>query len=192
MPDGYFADHQGPPSETSSLHDARTSALSTLIEHMARLLTRAVHSDVPTLSKRLKRQHLPHLAGDVGHLSRSTINSILAEVNDLRAHFRTVMDAEKKVDTHPAGSVSEKDKLESQVTRKDFLSLVKLFKEVFTELSTLRGLINDVILDPATAAKLRDTALNEDDDDDGRALLLISPNPSAGRRSLLRRNQSFA
>ncbi|KAL7416067.1 hypothetical protein BDY24DRAFT_412977 [Mrakia frigida] len=171
---GYFP-ADGPPSETSSIHDPRTTALSTLIDHMARLLARAVQSDVPTLSKRLKRQHLPHLAGDVGHLSRSTITSILVEVNDLRAHFRSIMEAEKKADQQQPSSISEKDKIESQVTKKDFLSLIALFKTIFTELSNLRGTINEVILDPSAAVKLRDAALNEDEDDDGRGRTRAKP-----------------
>lgn len=152
-------------SESSSVQDPRTASLHILIDHMARLLTRISQSDVMTLTKRLKRQHLP---GDVGHLSKSTITSILSEVAEFRMHFRAIMDSERKEErVNP--SFSDQEKLQSLVTRKDFLALVKLFKDVFTELSTLRGTINEVILDPSSAVKLREAALyDEEEDERGR------------------------
>lgn len=152
-------------SDTSSIHENRTGSLPTLISHMNLLLNRLSQSDVPTLTKRLKRQHLPGI--DVGHLSQSTINAILAEVNELRTHFRSVLDTERKLEAM-ATQLSDKDRLESLVTRKDFLALVKLFKEVFAELSQLRGTINEVILDPATAVKLRDAILREEEEEEAR------------------------
>lgn len=107
-------------------HDPRSMALTSLIEYMTRLLAKVSQSDVQTLTKRLKRQHLP---GDVGHLAKSTLASIVAEVDDLRDHFRAVLEAERKQDWSALHSAVEKEKLGSLVTRKvrghpDFLHLV--------------------------------------------------------------------
>ncbi|CDZ97152.1 hypothetical protein [Phaffia rhodozyma] len=145
-------------SDTASIHDYRTTALVSLIDHMSRLLTKVSQADVQTLTKRLKRQHLP---GDVGHLSKSTINAILTEVNELRNHFRAVLDLERRSEKVPRGN----DDPESLVTRKDFLLLVKLFKDIFAELSMLRGTVNDVILDPSSAIKLREIVLFDEEED---------------------------
>lgn len=165
---------QGGTSDTASLHhDPRTTALVSLIDHMSRLLGRVSQSDVSTLTKRLKRQHLP---GDVGHLSKSTINAILAEVSELRNHFRTVLDLERRAERAPR----ETDDPESQVTRKDFLLLVKLFKDIFTELSSLRGTVNDVILDPSSAVKLRESVLYDEEEDAGGRLRVKPARQTSG------------
>jgi hypothetical protein len=96
-------------------HDPRSIALTSLIDHMARLLARLSQADVQTLTKRLKRQHLP---GDVGHLSKSTLGSIMSEIDDLRNHFRGILEAERKQDWSALHSAADKDKLDSLVTRK--------------------------------------------------------------------------
>lgn len=100
--------HHGP-------HDPRSMALTSLIDHMTRLLTRLSQADVQTLTKRLKRQHLP---GDVGHLSKSTLGTIMGEIEDLRNHFRGILEAERKQDWGALHSAADKDKLDSLVTRK--------------------------------------------------------------------------
>ena len=172
-------------------NDPRTIALTSLIDHMARLLTRLSQADVQTLTKRLKRQHLP---GDVGHLSKSTLCSIMSEIDDLRNHFRGILEAERKQDWGALHSAADKEKLDSLVTRKvnsfpahsrshfpladgtppstqDFLALVKLFKDVFTELSTLRLTVNEIVLDPASAARLRERVLADEEDETIRPTL---------------------
>lgn len=45
----------------------------------------------------------------------------------------------------------------------DLLALVKLFKDVFTELSTLRLTVNEIVLDPTSASRLRERVLAEED-----------------------------
>lgn len=95
--------------------DPRSLALHSLIEYMSRLLLKISQSDVQTLTKRLKRQHLP---GDVGHLSKSTLNSIISEVNELRNHFRTVLETERKQDLLAQSAGEKERQFESQVTRK--------------------------------------------------------------------------
>lgn len=126
------------PSETSSVHERGSGALVALVEHMTRLLTRLRSADVPTLTKRLRKQHLP---GDVGHLSRSTIKTLLNELNDLRSQFRAD-------DTH--------------VSRKEFILLVKLLKDVFADLIQMQGIINDVTINPAVAKEMRAKANAEE------------------------------
>ena len=73
-------------SDTSSITDGHTSVLGALIDRMSVLGNRLVQADVLTLTNRLKRQHL--LGADVGHLSRSTINSVLQELAVLRSQYR--------------------------------------------------------------------------------------------------------
>jgi hypothetical protein len=98
--------------------DSRTTSLLVLVEHMSKILARVRQADVPTLTRRLKIQHLP---GDVGHLSSTTLESLTEQVADMRTYFRRVLDDEKR---HPHGSTTE-----SLVTRKDFMLLIKLSRE---------------------------------------------------------------
>ncbi|KAG8889104.1 hypothetical protein FRC00_014575, partial [Tulasnella sp. 408] len=94
-------------SETSSLDfttattggfDLRVTAgasasatLPALIERVTALHTKISQADVRTLHNRLKRQHI--VGGDVGHLSKSTLKSIMVEVNNLRSQFKLALDA---------------------------------------------------------------------------------------------------
>lgn len=106
----------GPSSDSGhGTADPRSLALISLIEYMSRLLLKISQSDVQTLTRRLKRQHLP---GDVGHLSKSTLNSIISEVNELRNHFRTVLETERKQDLQAQSGGEKERQFESQVTRK--------------------------------------------------------------------------
>jgi hypothetical protein len=113
---------------------------------MSKILARVRQADVPTLTRRLKKQHLP---GDVGHLSSSTLKSLTEQVADMRTYFRRVLDDEKR-QLH--GSTTE-----SLVTRKDFMLLIKLFKEMFTELVQLRTVVNQIILDPFAVTRLKES-----------------------------------
>ena len=128
-------------SETSSLNVDPSSAgkvvpppIPELVEKLMALLARVNQADVQTLTARLKRQHL---AGDVGHLSRATINSIMTDVAALRNHFRGALEVERH-----------------EMTRKDLRSLLNFSKDVFAELGRLRSTVNDVTLDPSSATKL--------------------------------------
>jgi hypothetical protein len=96
-----------------------------------------------TLTNRLKRQHLK--GADVGHLSRSTVTSIIADATSLRGHFRGLLEDEKMV---------------TICTRKDLRVLFKFFKDVFTEMGQLRVTVNDIVLDPSLAPRISDLALN--------------------------------
>ncbi|KAH9927068.1 uncharacterized protein BXZ73DRAFT_49175, partial [Epithele typhae] len=135
--------HEG-HSEASSLTDnIQTTAIGTLVDRTNQLLNRLTQSDALTLTNRLKRQHL--LGADVSHLSRTTVNSIVNDVTALRSHFRVYLEDEKTTTT---------------CTRRDLRSLLKLLKDVFTELGQMRVTLNDVILDPTVAGRVSEMAMN--------------------------------
>lgn len=60
----------------------------------------------------------------------------------------------------------------------DFLALVKLFKDIFTELSSLRLSVNEVVLDPSSASKLRERVLADEDQEATRPPLKTARNSS--------------
>ncbi|KAI0658545.1 hypothetical protein C8Q70DRAFT_1054696 [Cubamyces menziesii] len=142
-----FADHMSSPhdgrSESSSLTDGQSSVIGALLDRTTQLFNRITQADALTLTNRLKRQHL--LGADVSHLSRTTVNAILGEVTALRSHFRPFL---------------EDDKITTTCTRRDLRGLLKLIKDVFTELGELRVTLNDVILDPTIAGKVSEMAMN--------------------------------
>ena len=100
-------------------------------------------ADALTLTNRLKRQNLK--GADIGHLSRSTVSHILSEATGLRTQFRSLL---------------EDDKVVLACTRKDMRLLFKFVKEVFAEMGQMRVTLNDVILDPSTASRVRELSLN--------------------------------
>ncbi|KAI0722287.1 hypothetical protein C8T65DRAFT_628860 [Cerioporus squamosus] len=142
-----FGDHVSSldgQSESSSLTDGiHSTAIGTLVERTTHLLNRMSQADALTLTNRLKRQHL--LGADVSHLSRTTVNAILNDATALRGHFRPFLEDERTV---------------TSCTRRDLRGLLKLLKDVFTELGQMRVTLNDVILDPTVAGKVSEMALN--------------------------------
>ena len=130
-------------SETSSFSDSLTSHVSTILERILTLLNRMSQADALTLTTRLKRQRLK--GADVGHLSRSTVNHIVAEATGLRTQFRSLL---------------EDDKTVLNCTRKDMRLLFKFIKDVFAEMGQMRVTLNNVILDPSTANRVSELALN--------------------------------
>ncbi|KAK4685339.1 hypothetical protein P7C73_g4812, partial [Tremellales sp. Uapishka_1] len=131
-------------SETSSVHENRVGPISVLVEHLSKILTRLHSADVRTLNKRLKKQHLP---GDVGHLSKSTMRTLSVEISDLRQHFRGLID------------------IGGNISKKDFVLLLKLFKDVFHQMIELQNILNDVTIDPSLAKKLQKDAYREEEDE---------------------------
>jgi len=117
--------------------------MSILVERVVSLLHRMTQADALTLTNRLKRQHLR--GADVGHLSRSTVSGIISEATDLRTQFRALL---------------EDDKVITTCTRKDLRVLFKLFRDIFSELGQMRVTLNEVILDPSVAGKVRELALD--------------------------------
>ncbi|SNX86559.1 uncharacterized protein MEPE_05268 [Melanopsichium pennsylvanicum] len=132
--------------------ESRTAQLSNLLEYVNRLFTRLSTADVDTLTRRLHKQNL---AGDAGHLARTTVHSILRDVDGLRDHFRKLIEAEARNHSRDDNSSHSKDFAgESLVQRKEFFSLLKSFRDILCELAKLRLCINDVHLNPGQAAKL--------------------------------------
>ncbi|ORY28284.1 hypothetical protein BCR39DRAFT_206519 [Naematelia encephala] len=147
-----IASNETPPqppaeSETSSLHEPRAGVLLLLVDHLGKILTKLRQADVPTLNKRLKKQHLP---GDVGHLSRSTMRNLQQEIAELRDIFRGPGDL-------------------GVLSRKEFSLLLKLLRDVFGELIDLQAIVNDVTIEPRLAKKLQKDAYRDDDDPDSQA-----------------------
>ena len=130
-------------SESSSFSESQSSHIAVILDRIATLLNRLTQADALTLTNRLKRQHLK--GADVGHLSRSTVSNIVGEATGLRSQFRGLL---------------EDDKLVSTCTRKDLRVLFKIIKDVFTEMGQMRVTLNDVVLDPASAPRISELALN--------------------------------
>ena len=129
-------------SESSSVTDSIPSVLSSVLERASSLLHRLSVSDALTLTNRLKRQHL---TGDVGHLSKTTVSSIVSEAALLRSNFRSLL---------------EDDKIITVCTRKDLRALFNFIKDAFNELGELRMTVNDVVLDPSLAPKISEAVMN--------------------------------
>lgn len=150
--------------DTASMHDARTGALLLLIEHVSKILARLRQVDIPALTRRLKKQHL--VGADVAHLSKVEMKSLNNDITQMRAHFKLILDEERK-----AGGMKGDALGESAIMRKDFNLLLKVFKEIFSELVELRGIVNDVTVNPAIAVEMKkkqEAIQAEEEDSRGR------------------------
>ncbi|KAF8345646.1 hypothetical protein F5887DRAFT_1074369 [Amanita rubescens] len=121
------------------------SHIAVLLERLTQLFSKLAQADALTLTNRLKRQHLYHNPGDVKHLSRSTINQILADATALKSQFRVLLEDEKMV---------------AVCTRKEVRTLFRLMREMFGEMGRLRVVLNDVILDPSQAPRVSEAAMD--------------------------------
>ena len=120
----------------------RTAMLSSFIETASNTFTKIQKADIDSLASRLQRQKL---AGDVGHLSRTTVQSSVRDIEEWRDHFRKAVDKEARRGVPQDSSL---------VSRRDFFALLKLQRESLLELARLRQCINEVHLHPSAAAKL--------------------------------------
>ena len=74
----------------------------------------------------------------------------------LRNHFRRLLEQERSsAAKDTSGSASHHNDTESLVVRRDFVALVKLFRDLLFETTRLRSLVNRVQLDPSLAHNLR-------------------------------------
>jgi hypothetical protein len=133
-------------SESSSLAD-NPSTLGMLLDHVQQLFNRIAQADARTLTTRLKRQKI--LGADVSYLSHSTVDGIVAEVANLRSAFRAAL---------------EDENFTTICTRRDLRALLKFLRDIFKELGTLRITLNDIVLDPSIAPKVREMTLNPRDE----------------------------
>ncbi|WVO14072.1 hypothetical protein L204_101699 [Cryptococcus depauperatus] len=130
-------------SSTPNLEDVHASSLLIVVEHLSRILSKLRATDVPTLNKRLKKQHLP---GDVMHLSQTTLRALQQEISDIRQQFKAV---------HNLGVVDARD----------FNLMLRLMKDVFSDLVELQAVVNDVTVTPSVAKKLHKAAYKTEDDE---------------------------
>lgn len=134
------------PSETSSMHEMPAPSgggvpnIGEVVDFLTKVLVRLRGVDIPTLNRRLKKQNLP---ADVGHVSRTTISTLQSEVSDMRHRFRNLQE-------------------QHTVSRRELTLLLKLLKDVFSDLLDLQSIVNDVTIDPKLAKKLRREAFEED------------------------------
>ncbi|GAA6048124.1 hypothetical protein JCM3770_003673 [Rhodotorula araucariae] len=145
-----------PSSSGAARVEQRTAALAQLIEHAAKLLGRVQGADIATQEKRLRKQNLP---GDVRHLAQANLRDLVNDIDSVRTHFRRVVDLERASHARappPALASTAPSADTSLVTRREFVSLVKLVRDLLFEASRLRMLVNRVQLDPSLAAALRD------------------------------------
>ncbi|SGY69710.1 BQ5605_C004g03052 [Microbotryum silenes-dioicae] len=153
-------DHLAP---TSSM-EMRTAALSGLIDHATRLFTRIQAADIASQENRLKKQHL---SGDVRHVALANMKTLVSrngmhqvhDIEELRAHFRRVLERERSGagrDAMASKAPGDVASTESMVLRRDFVALVKLFRDLLFELSRLRTLVNRVEVEPHLATNLRE------------------------------------
>ncbi len=168
-----------PASDSVSSNPDAASTLPTFISRVTAIHARITQADVRTLNNRLKRQHI--VGGDVGHLSKSTLKTIQVEINGLRSHFKAALE------TASFGLFDEStfNDTYSLVARNDLRGLLKLAKDLLTELAELRSMVNSVTLDPSAAIKLKEQSLSDDSpngnnsDEVGRGRTLSSKPQSA-------------
>ncbi|BGP29659.1 hypothetical protein JCM10296v2_001398 [Rhodotorula toruloides] len=155
-----------PSSQHSSLHapippatsEIRTAALGQLIDHVSKLLVRVQAADIATQEKRLRKQQL---AGDVRFLAHANLKDLVNDIDSVRHHFRRVVEQERATQTRQtslaaSASATAASADTSLVTRRDFVSLVKLLRDLLFEASRLRMLVNRVQLEPGLAEKLKE------------------------------------
>lgn len=80
----------------------------------------------------------------------------MSDIEGLRHHFRRLLEQERAAAAKESASIHSEATAESLVSRRDFVSLVKLFRDLLFETSRLRSLVNRVELEPSLAASLRD------------------------------------
>ncbi|TDL29974.1 hypothetical protein BD410DRAFT_780491 [Rickenella mellea] len=129
----------------SSSSAASTTTIGQVVERVSALFTRLSQADALTLTNRLKRQHLSLAPSSIQHLSTSTIASVLSESSQLRHTFRAVLEDEKWVGT---------------CDRRDLRKLLGLVREMLGEVGVLRGVVNEVVLDPGCARRVSEEAMD--------------------------------
>ncbi|GAA6059166.1 hypothetical protein JCM10212_005511 [Sporobolomyces blumeae] len=170
-----FEAHSATPGSTP--FDQRTAALGQLTEHVVKLLARLQAADVATQSKRLAKQNLP--GGDVKHVASANLKDLVHEVDSMRDRFRRVLEQERAAVVRDPSNHALLHGAESLVSRREFVALVKLLRDLLFEASRLRSLVNRVQLDPSLASRLAelDDAQSVDDE--------ISARPSIKNGGLL-------
>ncbi|KAJ7094351.1 hypothetical protein C8R44DRAFT_890384 [Mycena epipterygia] len=134
-----YSDTLAPANNTGINHPVPSASFSALVERTTTLLQRMQSADALSLTNRLKRQQIR--GADVGHLSRSTVAGIIADVGrQLRA------------------GPQQEDEL--RAGRRDVRALLGVLREMFGALGEMRVLLNEVVLDPASAGRISEAVMN--------------------------------
>ncbi|KAJ7167824.1 hypothetical protein C8R46DRAFT_1350756 [Mycena filopes] len=141
-----YSDGLAPSSNNTSTGVGAGSALganapptlSALVERTAALLQRMQAADALSLTNRLKRAQIR--GADVNHLSRSTVAGILADVSK---QLRSVGGEE-----------------EMRAGKRDVRALLGVLREMFSAMGEVRVLLNEVVLDPGSAARVSEAAMD--------------------------------
>ncbi|KAJ6532259.1 hypothetical protein DFH09DRAFT_1092922 [Mycena vulgaris] len=133
-----YSDSLAPSNNPGATIPSPSASFSALIERTTALLQRMQSADALSLTNRLKRQQIR--GADVAHLSRSTVAGILADVG-------------KQLRAGP-----QEDEL--RAGRRDVRALLGVLREIFSALGEMRVLLNEVVLDPASAGRISEAAMD--------------------------------
>lgn len=78
------------------------------------------------------------------------------EIDSMRDRFRRILEQERAAVAKDATKAVAPPSAESLISRREFVSLVKLLRDLLFEASRLRSLVNRVQLDPSLATRLAD------------------------------------
>ncbi|KAJ7724737.1 hypothetical protein DFH07DRAFT_1003651, partial [Mycena maculata] len=135
-----YSDSLAPSNNAGPGNPPPSATLSSLIERTTTLLQRMQAADALSLTNRLKRQQIR--GADVGHLSRSTVAGILGDVSrQLRAG-------------------PQEEGAELRAGRRDVRALTGVLREMFNALGEMRVLLNEVVLDPSSAHRVSEAAMD--------------------------------
>ncbi|KAJ7784187.1 hypothetical protein B0H16DRAFT_1356160 [Mycena metata] len=133
---GHYPPSHSPSSAASIYSDSL--APSVLVERTTALLQRMQAADALSLTNRLKRAQIR--GADVNHLSRSTVAGILADVSK---QLRT------------AGGEEE-----MRAGKREVRALLNVLREMFGVMGEVRVLLNEVVLDPGSAGRVSEAAMD--------------------------------
>ncbi|KAK7062348.1 hypothetical protein R3P38DRAFT_3384266 [Favolaschia claudopus] len=149
-----YSDSAAPSSIAGASNPPPSASLATLIERTQGLLQRMQAADALSLTNRLKRAGIR--GADVAHLSRTTVAGI-------------VSDAGKQLRT----TVGQDDEL--RAGRRDVRTLLGVLREIFGTLGEMRVLLNEVVLDPSSATRVSEAAMDPDGADGKAASGWMAP-----------------
>ncbi|KAJ6560173.1 hypothetical protein B0H19DRAFT_1376004 [Mycena capillaripes] len=133
-----YSDSLAPSNNTSTSNPPPSTTLGALVERTQALLQRMQAADALSLTDRLKRAQIR--GADIAHLSRSTVAGILSDVG-------------KQLRAGPQDN-------ELRAGRRDVRALLGVLREMFTALGEMRVLLNEVVLDPASAPRVSEAAMD--------------------------------
>lgn len=159
-------DRGAPPPATPQ---TPATIIGSLVERVLQLLQRLKEADIPTIAVRLKRQQM--FAGTDTSSNASTAANALAWLSgggekerERAAQARDVMrhlsrTGVEKIVREAAALKVEPSTEEPTVSRRDVRALVAAFRDLFAELGHLRADVNEIVLNPGSAARYSDEVM---------------------------------